>query len=227
LSGTPGAGDVTTFTGTPAVTGTVTKVLSGVFTIQQADKTSADIATTAETSVTKTNAASLTDLKIGDLVTVEGEKSGDGSYAASAITTLAGVGGPVRQVSNGPPPGGGPGGSGANPGGGFVATVPAGASPSTSGGTFYIGGGASGAGGNGKGAIGKVTKVEGVTLTLEAPDGGTVTVRTDARTAFRAQVVANVNDIKTGDLVTVIGDKTGDTLYTARVIEVRDAPTGG
>jgi hypothetical protein len=226
LSGTPVAGDVTTITGAPAVTGTVTKVLSGVFTIQQADKTSADIATTAETSVTKTKAASLTDLKAGDLVTVEGEKSGDGSYAASAITTLAGVGGPVRQVINGPPPGG-PGGSGANPGGGVAATVPAGASPSTSGGTFYIGGSAGGAGSSGKGAIGKVTKVEGGTLTLEAPDGGTVTVRTDAKTVFRAQVVANVNDIKTGDLVTVIWDKTGDALYTARVIEVRDAPTGG
>lgn len=222
-SGTPGPGDVTTVSGGPPITGTVTKVLSGVFTIQQADTTSVDIATTAETSVTKTKAAALSDLKVGDLISVEGEKSGDGAYSASAITTLAGLGGPggaVRQVITVPPTGGPV--SGGAPAGGFVATTPAGASSQTGGGTFYIGGGA-----GDKGTIGKVTKVEGGTLTLETPDGGTATVRTDAKTTFRAQVVANVNDIKSGDRVTVIGDKTGDALYTARVIEVRDAPTGG
>lgn len=88
------------------------------------------------------------------------------------------------------------------------------------GGTGGTGGtGSAGGAGTTSSVMGKVTKTEGGTLTLqEQPNNIAVTVATDATTTVTTFAPGVLGDLKTGDIIALQGDKTGDTAFTAKTI---------
>ncbi len=65
---------------------------------------------------------------------------------------------------------------------------------------------------------GRVTKLDGTTMSVQQSDNATVTVTTTTDTAIRKLVAATFADLKMGDTVSVDGSKTGDTAVTAKTI---------
>lgn len=199
-----------------AITGTVTKVANGTLTLQeQPGNTTATVATSVTTMVTTFAPGTLSDLAMGDIVALQGDKTGDTAYTAKTIYVLNGAqaGGAAGRTQ---------GGTSATEG-----TAPAG-SP-TSGGRNRASGGASGSAPAGgfaggglfaglNGPIGRITKVDTGTLMLQGFDGTTTMVTTTPRTSVRTQAPGDVSDIKAGDTVSVQGDTTGDTTAPARAI---------
>lgn len=192
--GTPGAGGGTT-AAVGGITGKVTKVDGATLTVQQQPgNTNLTITTGATTTVTAFAAAAMSDLKTGDLIAVQGDKAGDNAYTAKVLLALSGERGAASAA-----PGGAAGGQGRGPGGGA--------------------GGAGGFPGLTGGPFGRITKIDGATITLQGLDGTTtMTVTTNADTSVRKQAEGKVADIKVGDTIFVQGEKTGDTAYTARLI---------
>jgi hypothetical protein len=198
--GTPGTGGAAA----NSVTGKVTKVDGATLTIQEpvASATTATVTTTDGTTVTTFVAGALSDLKVNDLVLVQGDTTG-GSVTAKTIYALNGFAGGGAQGGNttgGNTTGGNTGGQGGQggqrPGGGF----------------------AGGAAGLPSGTLGRITQINGTTLTVQGNDGTTTTVTTNGSTTVRKQTPGKVSDIKVGDTIIVQGEKTGDTAYTARSI---------
>jgi hypothetical protein len=123
----------------------------------------------------------------------------DGRTEATAIRT--------EFTQARPPAAGGAGGAAAGAGG--------------PGGAVAKGDGAAGPGGAGRGGLsGTVEKVDGKTVTVAGSDGA-VNVTVGDRTRINRQVTATVADLKPGDRVVVIGEKTSDTEYTASAIQVQ------
>ncbi len=89
-------------------------------------------------------------------------------------------------------------------------------------------GASSQAGGDAGSAVtGKVTKVDGGTITLQPQAGTTTTtVATNASTTVTTFASAALSDLATGDIVALQGDKTGDTTYTAKTIYALNAAQG-
>lgn len=139
---------------------------------------------------------------------------------ASAPQAAAGGGG-GGQASGGTSGGAGPRGAG-------------GGSPAAGGGVPGQRGGAGGTGTAGTAApgatvsslTGKVTKVDGATLSVQQADNSTVSVTTTASTAVRKLVAGAVTDLKAGDIVAVDGSKTSDTAYSAKTITSLGAASG-
>lgn len=73
---------------------------------------------------------------------------------------------------------------------------------------------------------GRVTKIDGTTLSLLQSDNATVSVATNTDTAVRKLVTGALTDLKSGDVVMVDGSKTGDTAYMAKTITSLASPTG-
>ena len=197
-AGTPGAGG--------GVTGKVTKVDGATLSLQQQPgNTTLTITTGATTTVTTFAAAAMSDLKTGDLIAVQGEKTGDTAYTATVLLALSGERGAA-------------GGGGGAPGGGAASTAPAGTAGGQGRGPGGSGRDAGGFGLAGGGPSGRITKIDGATITLQGLDGTTLTVTTNNGTSVRKQTEGKVADIKVGDTIVVQGEKTGDTAYTARLI---------
>jgi hypothetical protein len=218
----PGTGGTNAAT-TSNVTGKVTKADNGTLTLQeQPNNIAVTVATDASTTVTIFAPGALSDLKTGDIVAVEGDKTGNTAYTAKTIFALNGFGG-----GNGGGTGQGQGQGGPNTAAG---TAPAG-SPA-GGGRGRANGNASGgaasapagrAGGGGvlaglNGPTGRITTIANGTLTLQGFDGTTTTVATNTSTTVRTQTPGKISDIKEGDSVVVVGDKVSDQAYTARMI---------
>ncbi len=92
------------------------------------------------------------------------------------------------------------------PGGDTGGTLPAGAATNgRQGGAFSS-------------VTGRVTKLDGTTMSVQQSDNVTVTVTTTTDTAIRKLVAATFTDLKMGDTVSVDGSKTGDTAVTAKTI---------
>lgn len=129
-NGTPGAGRQGGATSN--LTGKVMKVDGTTLSVQQSDNTTISVTTTADTAVRKLVAGALTDLKAGDIVTVDGSKTGDNAYSAKSVTSLGSV------------PGGGGGGNGGGgrgqggPPAGATAPAVTGQIKSVSGGTIMV-----------------------------------------------------------------------------------------
>lgn len=198
-----------------AISGTVTKVDNGTLTLQEKPgNTTATVATSATTMVTTFAPGALSDLATGDIVALQGDKTGDTAFTAKTIYALNNTQG---------------GGAGRTPGGaGTTAGTTAAGSPA-GGGRNRAGGGTSGsaptggAAGSGllpglNGPIGRITKIDTGTLTLQGFDGTTTTVTTSASTSVRMQTPGAVSDIKAGDTVSVQGDTTGGATAPARAI---------
>ncbi|MGI8857870.1 MAG: DUF5666 domain-containing protein [Thermomicrobiales bacterium] len=217
--GTGGTGGTTAGTGS-SVTGKVTKADNGTLTLQeQPNNVAVTVATDASTTVTTFAPGALGDLKSGDIVAVQGDKTGDTAYAAKTIFALNAVGGgrgagqapggasdPSATTATGSPAGGGRGRPSGNASGG-AASAPA---------ARAGGGGGVLAGLNGP--TGRIMTIANGTLTLQGFDGATTTVTTNASTTIRTQTAGNVSDIKAGDTIIVQGDKASDQAYTARTI---------
>jgi hypothetical protein len=149
-----------------------------------------------------------------------GESSGRSKVSAdrSAFQT---------RVASAPQAAAGGGQAGGGTAGGAGTRGSAGGSAAAGGGaTGQRGGGAGGAGTVGTaapgGAIstltGKVTNVNGTTLSVQQADNSTVSVTTTADTAVRTFVTGALTDLKAGDIVAVDGSKTGDTAYSAKTV---------
>jgi hypothetical protein len=87
-AGTPAAGRATS-----TVSGKVTKVDGATLSVQQTDNTMVSVTTNADTAVRKLVTGALTDLKAGDIVTVDGSKTGDTAMSAKTVTSLGAASG--------------------------------------------------------------------------------------------------------------------------------------
>jgi len=103
-SGTPGAGRGTGTTSN--LVGRVTKVDGSTLSVQQTDNSMVSVTTNADTAIRKLVAGALTDLKAGDVVAVDGSKSGDAGFSAKSVTSLGSTGG--AGAAGGRPQGGAP-----------------------------------------------------------------------------------------------------------------------
>jgi len=84
------------------------------------------------------------------------------------------------------------------------------------------------ASGTASAVVGKVTKVDNGTLTLQEQTGNaTTTVATNASTTVTTFVPGALSDLATGAIIAVQGDKTGDTAYTAKTIYALNGAQGG
>ncbi|MGI8856274.1 MAG: DUF5666 domain-containing protein [Thermomicrobiales bacterium] len=176
-----------------AVTGKVTKVDTATISLQQTDNSTISVTTNASTAVRKLVAGALTDLKAGDIVTVDGSKTGDTAFSAKTVTGLGSA----------PGAGGADGGTG---GGRGQAAPPTGGTPPA--------------------VTGQIKSIDGGTITVQGFDGSSVTVTTTPTTIVRTQQAGTMADIKTGDVLVILGDKIGDTTFLARTITNQGA-TGG
>lgn len=168
-----------------SLTGKVMKVDGTTFSVQQTDNSTVSVTTTADTAVRKLVTGALTDLKTGDIVAVDGGKTGDNAYSAKTITGLGSFGGGQGGQ-------GGTRGQGGAPGGGAQA--------------------------GGAAVTGQIKSVSGGTLMIQGFDGASVTVTTTPTTVVRTQQPGTLSDIKTGDVLLIVGDKTSDTAFAARTI---------
>ncbi|MGI8688171.1 MAG: DUF5666 domain-containing protein [Thermomicrobiales bacterium] len=78
---------------------------------------------------------------------------------------------------------------------------------------------------------GRVTKIDGATISVQQTDSTIVVVTTDGQTIIRQLVPGVLTDLKTGDVIAVVGGKTADTTYSAKTITsigpVTGATSGG
>jgi len=194
--GSPGAGRTGAQNG---VAGRVTQVNGPTLTIQSTmDSTNVNVSTTGMTVFAKLVTGTTGDLKMNDFVVVQGDKTGDNAYTARTITamnaqTLAGA------AMNGFP--GAAGGPAAGTPGMGISGFPGGA----------------GMGGNGGAVVGRITQVSATTMTLTGLDGTMITVMTMPATTVQTTQPAALTDIKMGDMLVVVGDRSGDTV-TARLV---------
>lgn len=81
-------------------------------------------------------------------------------------------------------------------------------------------GGAPGAASSGapSGPVGRITKIDSTTVTLQGLDGVTITAATSGSTTIRTLQPGTITDIKAGDALIVQGDAAGAGAYNARVI---------
>ena len=201
--------------GSPPIAGKVTKVDNGTLTLQeQPGNTTATVATSATTMVTMFAPGALSDLAMGDIVALQGDKTSDTAFAAKTIYTLSGAQGGGGR---------GPGGAGATTGTDTAGTPAAGGrgrgAANAASGSSPAGRGAGGGLFPGlNGPTGRITQISGGTLTLQGFDGSTTTVTTDTSTSVRKQAPGALSDIKMGDTVSVQGDTAGDPTAPARAI---------
>jgi hypothetical protein len=82
---------------------------------------------------------------------------------------------------------------------------------------------------SGHGAIGKITRIEGTTLTLQAHDGTIQTILVENRTRIERGTVKptrlTLRDLQVGDRVIVVGKPNAQGQIKANVIRVLLAPT--
>jgi hypothetical protein len=71
----------------------------------------------------------------------------------------------------------------------------------------------------GPGTAGTITAIEGQTIKLKTPNGGTATVKLTDQTKFnKDRQEAKVSDFKVGDMIMVRGEEAGENTYTANMI---------
>jgi len=183
------------------VAGRVTGVNGSSLSVQNAaDSTTITVVTSGTTVFTKIVAGTMNDLKMNDFVAVQGDKTGDNAYTARTIT------GTNAQANAGAAAGGFPGAGGGRPAG--MGTMTAGGAG---------GAGRGGAGGVGGQIVGRIAEMSGDTITLNGLDGSMITVTTTPMTKVQTTQSAALSDIKTGDSLIVVGERTGDNV-TARLV---------
>ncbi len=215
-SGRQSAADSQSAGGTAsAVVGKVTKVDNGTLTLQeQPSNTTSTVATNTSTTVTIFISGTLSDLAMGDIVALQGDKTGDTAYTAKTIYALNGAqsGGRSGRTQGGTDTTAGTAAAGSPASGarGRNATGAAGSAPTGRGAGTGIVGLTS--------PTGRITQISGGTLTLQGFDGATTTVTTNASTSVRTEKPGMVSDIKAGDTVSVQSDPASGATAPARAI---------
>jgi len=247
--GTPGVNSSgTPFPGggnrAPGEVGAVEKVDGNKITIKRMqDGTEVVVQPADGAKINKQATAQVSDIKTGDTVTAIGTKTGDTITAETVNIGTGGFGGfggrgnfGGRGVNGTPVPGGNGDDNGAVPFG----------TPGAGNGTggnrpFPRGTPGAGFGGNGQGrgnfggganaqgtpgvprdvAMGKVQKIDGNTITIQAADGttSTFTIASDAR--IQQSVEIQPADLKAGDVIFATGQLNGD-VFSATAIQVTE-----
>ena len=195
--------------------GTVTKLDGSDITVQTTDQSGSTSTTVVRTSnnttYTQSASGSIGDLKAGDNIVVTGNSS-NGSVVATSIRDMGsmtfgrggsrnggnGNGGPPTDFSGAPP-----NFSGAPPNNGNFP------------------GGAPEPGQAGNSTAGKITAIDGSTVTVSSFNGDAVTVTTDGSTTYTVTKSASLADIKVGDTITAAGE-TSNGVVTATAIRIGD-----
>ena len=80
----------------------------------------------------------------------------------------------------------------------------------------------------GHGAVGKITQIEGTTITLQTRDGATQTILTDSQTRVERggpkTAKLNLRDLKVGDQIIVTGAPNAQGQIKAKLIRVLNPP---
>lgn len=103
-SGSAAAGGAGPTTAVSSLIGHVTKIEGPTVSMQQTDNSIVTVTTNSDTAIRKLVVGALADLKAGDVITVDGTKTGDAAYSAKTITSL-GQGGGTGRAPNAAPPG--------------------------------------------------------------------------------------------------------------------------
>jgi hypothetical protein len=202
--------------------GTIASISGSVLTLSSFNGSSTKVVTSASTTVTQSATVTLADIKVGDYVVVQGL----GSTTKIAANRIIDTGATAITLNQ-------PGGGGAPPGGvapGGNAAGGAAGNPPPNGGGFPGGGpggggpGGVGLGGDDDGAVfyGKVTAVNGTTLTVQSTATATTTwtVSSSSSTRYGAMTTLAVSDLKAGESVAVTGTTATDGTITATNIQV-------
>jgi len=164
----------------------VTKIDGTTVIVQQTDTSVVTVTTTSDTAIRKLVSGVFSDLKTGDVIAVDGAKTGDAAYNAKMITSLGQItGGGAGRPANVLPQG---------------VTGPV--------------------------VTGQITRIDGGTITVQGFDGATVTIISSPATVVKTQQPGTLSDIKSGDLLLVVGEKSGDTGFVARSITNQGASSG-
>ena len=195
-AGSPGAGG-------PAVaaaniTGKVLRADGPMLTVQGANNTTVSVNTSGSTLFSKAVSATLSDLKTMDTVVVQGDRASDAVYTARSITSIN------AQAIAGNAISGYPGATGITP--------PAMVRPD-----MLLGGGGIG---------GQITQIGADTLTLAMPGGMTVMVKTTEMTKVMTTQTTSLQEIRPGDTITVVGERSGNGPVVARAVINQGTVTG-
>ncbi len=196
--------------------GTISSIAGTNLTITGSDGTTTNVVTDSSTSVTHSVTASISDIAVGDQITAMGTTTGT-SVAADRIVDNATGADPTG------PGGNFPGGPGASPGGnspGGPGASPSGQTPPTDQSGNPVGpppGGGQGRGPGG-GVRGKVTAVQGSTITIVDQNGTTYAVTASSTTVVTRTTAATFADLAIGQQVMVNGTPASDGTVTARRI---------
>ncbi|MDQ1532653.1 MAG: hypothetical protein QOF28_414 [Actinomycetota bacterium] len=183
----------------PGTAGTISSISGSTLTVKGADGTSTDVNTTSATTVTKSATGALSDVKVGDHVSVNG--TGTSTQIAAQRVTDTGSTAPTNGLQGGRPGGGGGFGNGGPPNGGNGSGTN----------TFA-------------GASGTVKSISGSTLTLQTSTGTTVTATTSSTTTVSITTPSTVSALAVGDQVLVVGS-TSNNVVTAT--SIREGSVGG
>ncbi len=194
-AGSPGAGSAVARTPSQTVgniTGRVLSIDGPALRVQGGDNAAVNVATSGSTLFQRLVAAGMGDLKVNDFVAVQGDRAGESVITARTITTTN------PQAMAGNAVAGYPGAVG-------VAT-PAVAPPG------MMGMGMGGA------VVGRITQMGGNSLTLSTPGNMTITVNTTATTKVQTTQSTSLQEIRIGDTLVVVGERTGENGISARSI---------
>ena len=175
-----GNGSAVSGTATSSLIGHVTAIDRATVSLQQTDNTTVTVTTDGATAIEKLVAGTLSDLKAGDVIAVDGTKTGDAAYSAKTITNLG------QRAAGG--------------------------------GRQAAGSRQSAAGSQQPAVTGQIKSMDSGTITVQGFDGATVTVTSSPATVVKTRQPGTLADIKTGDLLVIQGEKTGDTGFLARSI---------
>lgn len=204
--GVPGSQAAGGATSQAGVTGKATKVDNGTITVQAANNTTVTVNTTTTTMVQKVGTIALTALKTGDFITIQGDKTSDTAYTAKMILSVGSTV-PAGLIPSGTT-GGAPSGS-----------ASAGQAPSGQASGAPRGGASGGLpAGFPSGPLGRITKIDGSTVTMQGLDGTAITVTASGSTTVQMLQPGAITDVKAGDTLIVQGDPAGTNTYNARVI---------
>jgi hypothetical protein len=184
----------------------VNAVSSGSSSITTQSGQTDTVATSTTTKVSEGATGAVSDIKVGDHLTVMGSGSST-KIAAQQITDQGTAGGPGGPPGGGNRPQGATGTQGRRPPGGFNGS-----------------GGPGGLGGGGF-STGTVASVNGSTITLKTRSGSTVTVTTSSTTKVIVVKTGAVGDLTVGEQV-VVGGTTSNGTITATNIQAGTLPTG-
>lgn len=197
-AGSPGAGRMTGVVAAN-VTGKVARIDGPMLVVEGPNNSVVSVATSGSTLFTKLVTGTMADLKVNDFVAVQGDRANESTVTARTITTTS----PQNLAGN---PGAGLPGA--------VGGTPAAMRPGGAGGVGMSGMGM----GSGGDLVGRITQMDGAILTLTTLNNMTITVNTTATTKVQSTQTTSLQEIRAGDTLIVVGERTGDNAVSARLV---------